>query len=167
MNLDAINAWPEPDAIAAFRRCCGSARWAERIARLRPFGSEAELIEAAERTWWDLGVDDWLEAFAAHPRIGDRAPAPPRLASTAAWSAREQSGVSAASQDVLDALAEANARYHERFGYIFIVCATGKTAEEMLGLLRARLPNDPESEIRISAAEQARITRIRLEKITP
>jgi 2-oxo-4-hydroxy-4-carboxy-5-ureidoimidazoline decarboxylase len=167
MNLAAINAWSHDEAIVAFRRCCGSTRWAERMARLRPFDSEASAFEAAERTWWGLDPADWLEAFAAHPRIGDRDAMRAKFAATAAWSAREQAGVDGATEDVLQALADDNARYQERFGYIFIVCATGKTAEEMLALIRERLLNDPESEIRIAAAEQAKITRIRLEKLTP
>ena len=109
------------------------------MARLRPFDSEAALFEAAERVWWGLAPADWLEAFAAHPKIGDRDAMRAKFAATAAWSAREQAGVDGAPEDVLQALAEANVRYDERFGYIFIVCATGKTAEEMLALLRERL----------------------------
>ena len=167
MNLAAINAWTDDEAIAAFRRCCGSTRWAERMAALRPFDSEAAVFEAAERTWWGLDPADWLEAFAAHPRIGDLDALRAKFAATAAWSAVEQAGVDGASEDVLQALADDNARYHERFGYIFIVCATGKTAEEMLALLRERLANDADIEIRVAAAEQAKITRIRLEKIAP
>jgi 2-oxo-4-hydroxy-4-carboxy-5-ureidoimidazoline decarboxylase len=167
MNLAAINAWTDVEAIASFRRCCGSTRWAEQMARLRPFDSEAAVFEAADRTWWGLDPADWLEAFAAHPRIGDRDAMRAKFDATAAWSAREQAGVDAATDDVLQALADDNARYQERFGYIFIVCATGKTAEEMLALLRERLPNDADIEIRTAAAEQAKIARIRLEKMAP
>jgi 2-oxo-4-hydroxy-4-carboxy-5-ureidoimidazoline decarboxylase len=165
MNLSPINAWTEDEAIASFRRCCGSTRWSERMARLRPFDSEASLIEAAERVWWGLDLADWLEAFAAHPKIGDRDAMRAKFAPTADWSAREQSGIDGASEGVLQELAEANVRYEERFGYLFIVCATGKTAEEMLALLKHRLPNDPDLEIKVAAAEQAMITRIRLEKL--
>jgi 2-oxo-4-hydroxy-4-carboxy-5-ureidoimidazoline decarboxylase len=167
MNLARINAWDADEAIAAFRRCCGSTRWAERMARLRPFDSETSLLEAAERTWWELEPADWLEAFAAHPMIGGREAPRAKFAATAAWSAREQAGVAGAPEEVLGALAECNARYRERFGYIFIVCATGKTAEEMLALIRERLANEPGRELPIAAAEQAKITRIRLEKIAP
>jgi 2-oxo-4-hydroxy-4-carboxy-5-ureidoimidazoline decarboxylase len=167
VNLAQINAWADDEAIAAFRRCCGATRWAEQMARLRPFDSEATLFEAAERVWWALTPADWLEAFAAHPKIGDRDALRARFAATAAWSAREQAGVDGAPEDVLQALADANERYHARFGYIFIVCATGKTAEEMLALIRQRLSSDPGLEIRIAAAEQAKITRIRLEKLAP
>ena len=167
MDLAAINDWADDEAIASFLRCCGSSRWAERMARLRPFESEDALFDDAERTWWDLDRTDWLEAFAAHPRIGDRGALRARFAPAAALSAREQSGVDGASNEVLQSLADDNARYSERFGYIFIVCATGKSAEEMLTLLRERLPNDPGHEIRVAAAEQAKITRIRLEKLAP
>ena len=167
MNLATINGWTEDDAIASFRRCCGATRWSEQMARLRPFESEAAVFETAERIWWALDPADWLEAFAAHPRIGDRDAMRAKLAATAAWSAREQSGVDGASEDVLQALAEENAQYHERFGYIFIVCATGKTAAEMLALLRERLSNEPSRELEVAATEQAKITRLRLEKLAP
>jgi 2-oxo-4-hydroxy-4-carboxy-5-ureidoimidazoline decarboxylase len=167
MNMAEINAWPDDQAIAAFRRCCGSTRWSQRMARLRPFDSVAAVFEAAERIWWGLDPTDWLEAFAAHPRIGDRDALRAKFTATAAWSAREQSGVDGASEDVLQALAEENTRYHERFGYLFIVCATGKTAAEMLALLRERLSNELGREIELAAAEQAKITRLRLEKLAP
>jgi 2-oxo-4-hydroxy-4-carboxy-5-ureidoimidazoline decarboxylase len=167
VNLATINAWNDEEAIASFRRCCGSARWSEQMARLRPFDSEASLFEAAGRVWWHLDPVDWLEAFAAHPKIGDKDAMWAKFAATADWSAREQSGVDGASDETLQALADDNEQYHERFGYLFIVCATGKTAEEMLALLRERLSNDPDREIRVAAAEQAKITRIRLEKIAP
>jgi 2-oxo-4-hydroxy-4-carboxy-5-ureidoimidazoline decarboxylase len=167
MNLSTINGWSEGEATAAFRRCCGSTRWAERMAGLRPFDSAEALLDAADRTWWALDRADWLEAFEAHPRIGDREALRAKFAATADWSAREQSGVDSAAEDVLQALADGNERYHERFGYIFIVCATGKTADEMLAILRERLANDPDREIRIAAAEQAKITQLRLEKIAP
>jgi 2-oxo-4-hydroxy-4-carboxy-5-ureidoimidazoline decarboxylase len=165
MNLDRINSWTHDEAIAGFRRCCGSARWAETMATLRPYASEAALRDAAERTWDDLPRADWLEAFAAHPRIGDLDALRARFAATAAWSAREQEGVAGASEEVLRALAEGNRLYEEKFGFIFIVCATGKTAGAMLELLRRRLPNDPADEIANAAAEQAAITRLRLERI--
>jgi 2-oxo-4-hydroxy-4-carboxy-5-ureidoimidazoline decarboxylase len=132
---------------------------------LRPYTSEAALCDAAERTWWDLARPDWLEAFAAHPRIGGIDALRARFAATAAWSAIEQSGVAGAAEEVLRALDEGNRRYEEKFGYIFIVCATGKTAAEMLERLLRRLANDPVDEIMNAAAEQAAITRLRLERI--
>jgi 2-oxo-4-hydroxy-4-carboxy-5-ureidoimidazoline decarboxylase len=165
MNLEQINSWTVDEALSSFRRCCGSVRWSEQMAQLRPFCSETSLFEAAESVWRSLAPADWLEAFTAHPKIGDRDALRAKFATTAAWATREQAGIDSASEDLLEELAEANTRYEERFGYIFIVCATGKTAEEMLSLLFDRLPNDPEIELRIAAAEQAKITRIRLEKL--
>jgi 2-oxo-4-hydroxy-4-carboxy-5-ureidoimidazoline decarboxylase len=129
---------------------------------LRPFRSDQALYDAARREWFALGPDDWKDAFAAHPRIGDRENLRARFSSTHQLSESEQAGVRAASDDVLDALAANNAEYEQRFGYIFIVCATGKSADEMLDLLRARLQNDLPSELRVAAFEQARITELRL-----
>ncbi|MFI5460746.1 MAG: 2-oxo-4-hydroxy-4-carboxy-5-ureidoimidazoline decarboxylase [Isosphaerales bacterium] len=167
MNLEHINAWPEDEARESFERCCGSTRWCRRMARRRPFASEAALFEAALQIWWGLARVDWLEAFAAHPKIGDMDALRTRFATTADWAALEQRGSLGAPEEVLRELAEGNRRYEERFGHIFIVFATGKTAHEMLSLLGRRLANDAEDEIRIAAAEQAKITRLRLERIVP
>ena len=116
-----------------------------------------DLLDAAARIWWSLKREDWLEAFAAHPKIGER--------SDSKWSQQEQAGASGASNKTLAVLNEANRAYTEKFGYIFIVCATGKTAEQMLALLKQRMGNDPETELRIAAEEQLRITHPRLEKL--
>jgi 2-oxo-4-hydroxy-4-carboxy-5-ureidoimidazoline decarboxylase len=167
MNLEAINAWPPAEAREAFRRCCGSTRWARAMEWTRPFDSEETLLETADRIWWALEASDWLEAFGAHPRIGARIATGPEHAAAAAWSKAEQSGALRASAEVLENLARMNRRYEERFGYIFIVCATGKSAEEMLEAIESRMGNEPDEEIRCAALEQARITRIRLEKIAP
>lgn len=131
----------------------------------RPFASAAELFATGDEVWENLSRDDWLEAFAAHPRIGDLDGLRKRFATTADWASHEQSGVVAACEEILRQLADGNRRYEERFGYIFIVCATGKTATEMLDILNARLGNAPEHELAIAAAEQAKITRLRLEKL--
>jgi 2-oxo-4-hydroxy-4-carboxy-5-ureidoimidazoline decarboxylase len=165
MNLDRINAWTADEARAGFLRCCGSARWAGTMTSLRPFASAAALHSAAEQAGRDLERDDWLEAFAAHPKIGDLDALRARFATTAAMAGREQAGVAGAPDEVLRALAEGNRLYEERFGFIFIICATGKSAGEMLDALRQRLGNDPADEIAIAAAEQAAITRLRLERI--
>jgi 2-oxo-4-hydroxy-4-carboxy-5-ureidoimidazoline decarboxylase len=145
--------------------CCGASRWVERMLARRPFGSADALLTAARDEWFALAEADWREAFAHHPRIGDREALRARFPATAHLSEREQSGVAGAADDVLEALAGANRDYEARFGYIFIVCATGKTAEEMLALLRDRLGNDAADEIRIAAAEQARITALRLQSL--
>jgi len=131
----------------------------------RPYRDAAALLAAGEACWQALGREDWLEAFGHHPRIGDREALRARFATTCDWAATEQSAAMAASDAILDALAEGNREYEARFGYIFIVCATGKPADELLALLQARLGNDTEVELRIAAAEQAKITRLRLEKL--
>jgi 2-oxo-4-hydroxy-4-carboxy-5-ureidoimidazoline decarboxylase len=167
MNVERINTLNDDDARESFMRCCGSTRWSELMLRARPYESAAVLVETAERFWWGLSKDDWLEAFGAHPRIGEIDALRARFASTAAWASREQAGALGASEDVLNELAIGNRQYEARFGYIFIVCATGKTAEEMLELLRQRLSNEAEAEIKLAAAEQIAITLIRLERLAP
>ncbi|HEY0080305.1 MAG TPA: 2-oxo-4-hydroxy-4-carboxy-5-ureidoimidazoline decarboxylase [Pyrinomonadaceae bacterium] len=164
-SLERLNALPEAEAIESFLKCCGSKRWAREMSAGRPFHHAREMFEAAERIWWNLQAEDWLEAFRSHPKIGERKSAEPASAESRRWSEEEQSGTRTASQSALAELAEANRAYEEKFGFIFIVCATGKTTEEMLALLRARLPNDADSELRVAAEEQRRITAIRLRKM--
>ncbi len=156
----ALNALPADEARAALARCCGSARWVAGMMARRPWATAAALFADAEATWAGLARDDVLEAFAHHPRIGARAEQ-----TDDAWARQEQARVADADGETRRALLEANEQYLQRFGYIFIVCATGKSAGEMLGLLGARLGNAPERELAIAAGEQARITRLRLEKL--
>jgi 2-oxo-4-hydroxy-4-carboxy-5-ureidoimidazoline decarboxylase len=132
----------------------------------RPFGDRQTLLTAARDEWFALGPADWREAFGHHPKIGDRDAAASKFAATRHLSKGEQERVQEAAVDLLARLAEANRVYEERFGYIFIVCASGRTAAEMLALLNARLHNDPETELRIAAAEQAAITTLRLERMS-
>lgn len=165
MTLEQLNGLPRAEAAAALERCCGASAWVSRMCAARPFASAAALEEAAERVWWELGPADWREAFTHHPRIGDMSALREKFAATAGWASNEQSGAAAASERTLAALAEGNRAYEERFGYIFIVCATGKSADEMLALLSARLGNDTQAELRNAAAEQAKITRLRLAKL--
>jgi 2-oxo-4-hydroxy-4-carboxy-5-ureidoimidazoline decarboxylase len=167
LNLDLINQWTDDEARASFLRCCGSTRWAEQMTLARPFESESAFLAAAERFWWQLAETDWLEAFAAHPRIGDIKSLREKFATTAAWASHEQAGAIGAGDDVLENLAAGNRQYEERFGFIFIVCATGKAAHEMLSLLHLRLPNDRPSELKLAAGEQMKITTIRLQRIAP
>jgi 2-oxo-4-hydroxy-4-carboxy-5-ureidoimidazoline decarboxylase len=166
-KLELINSVDEAAARAMFLRCCGATRWAERMAARRPFACEEKLLAAAEEIWRGLPRQDWLEAFAAHPKIGDLDALRGKFARGAAWSAQEQGGVAGASEATLRALAQGNCDYEARFGHLFIVCASGKTAEEMLALLQQRLHNDPEDELRIAAGEQEKITRLRLQKLGP
>ena len=128
----------------------------------RPFRGQSALLAVAADEWNGLTPSDWLEAFSHHPKIGDRESLRSRYPATHDLSEREQAGVTEAPDAMLDALAEGNLQYEARFGYIFIVCATGKTAEEMLTLLYQRLPNDQDTELRIAAMEQQKITAIRL-----
>ncbi len=164
-GLPRLNDLPAAEARAELLRCCGSSRWVEAMLARRPFADVATLFAASDEVFGSLEAADWREAFAHHPRIGDMDALRARFASTEQWAAGEQAGVDGAAEELLAALAEGNQAYEERFGYIFIVCATGKSAEEMLGLLLERLAHSPQAEIRIAAGEQARITRIRLEKL--
>jgi 2-oxo-4-hydroxy-4-carboxy-5-ureidoimidazoline decarboxylase len=150
------------EARALLSTCCGSTRWVEGMLARRPFSDLDGLLEAARDIWLALSADDWKEAFSHHPRIGERQMSQARFATTRHLSEREQAGVGDASAEVLDALVEGNRAYEARFGYVFIVCATGRTAEEMRALLDERLAHDPATEIRIAAEEQARITTLRL-----
>ncbi|HXG70816.1 MAG TPA: 2-oxo-4-hydroxy-4-carboxy-5-ureidoimidazoline decarboxylase [Gemmatimonadaceae bacterium] len=157
-----IDGATEAEARQILTRACGSTRWIDRMMSRRPFGSDRKLLFAARNEWFGLTEADWLEAFSHHPKIGDRASLEARFPATHELSSKEQAGVGGANAEVIAALADANQRYLERFGFIFIVCATGKSAEEMLGLLRDRLNNDRATELRIAAEEQARITALRL-----
>lgn len=164
-GLQWLNTLLGREAEAALLACCGSTAWAGRMAQRRSFRSLVELLQASDEICRALERQDWLEAFRAHPRIGEkRADQEPSAAGTG-WSEQEQAGTRTATGDTLAALREANRLYEARFGHIFIVCATGKTAEETLALLRQRLQNDPETEVRIAAEEQRRIAQLRLEKL--
>lgn len=163
--LSRLDGLAPAEAKAALRRCCGSERWVERMMAARPFVDRERLLVAAEAAWNGLGPDDWREAFAHHPKIGDKAALRARFAETRQWAEGEQAGAIQASEETLEELARENRVYENRFGHIFIVCATGKSAPEMLEGLRERLRNDPDTELRIAAAEQAKITRLRLLKL--
>jgi OHCU decarboxylase len=128
------------------------------MAGARPFPDASSLAETADATWRELSPDDWLEAFSAHPAIGSKIDLSP-------FSRQEQSGTRGADSDTLAELADLNRRYADRFGHVFLVCATGRTAAEMLAIGRKRLGNDAETELAIAAEEQRKITRLRLEKL--
>jgi OHCU decarboxylase len=164
-GLAQLNSLSPDEARAALLKCCGATRWAERVAALRPFRDAEQLFAMAERVWWELEREDWLEAFRAHPKIGERKAAANLSDDARRWSEGEQARAQDAAPETLAALAAANRVYEEKFGHIFIVCATGKTAAEMLALLRGRLDNDADAELRIAAEEQRRITQLRLGKL--
>lgn len=145
--------------------CCGSTRWVSTMVARRPFGSLERVLAAADEIWRSLTPDDWREAFAHHPRIGDRPAVARQSEQSAAWAAGEQAAVGDAAADTRVALAAVNRAYEQRYGYIYIVCATGKPADELLAIATERLRNDPDTELFVAAEEQRKITRLRLEKL--
>jgi OHCU decarboxylase len=156
MDLRQLNALGDDRATEVFIACGGSTRWARAMSARRPFRSEAELLHAADLEFDQLDRSDWLEAFAAHPRIGER---PRSTTEASAWSAAEQSRVTEASRAVFE---ERNRAYEARFGYTFIVRAAGRTGEEMLKILEGRMLNTPQDELGYAASEQRQITQRRL-----
>lgn len=164
MKLAYLNELADEAAAEELLRCCGSRRWVAAILERRPFADEATLFQAADEIWFALDEADHLEAFAHHPRIGEKQ-IRDRFASTEAWSKGEQSGVSAASEEVIQGLAEGNRAYDEKFGFVFLICATGKSASEMLQALQARLGNSREQELENAAREHSQITCLRLQKL--
>lgn len=158
MTLEQFNQASEAEVRGTLGECCGSMAWIGAMLLRRPFPTTQHFLRAADEVWWRLGEADWLEAFAQHPAIGENR-------SDGGWSEREQSGMRNSSAAVGTALARGNRAYLEKFGYIYIVCATGKTGEEMLAILEARLRNDPAAEIRAAAEEQSKITRLRLQRL--
>ena len=161
-----MNSIPQDEAVEALLQCCGSKRWAEEVTNARPYATSETLFAKANSIWWSLPPNDWLEAFRSHPKIGEKKAAAPVSDQSRQWSGQEQSGVNTASRETVDALAALNWAYEQKFGFIFIICATGKTSDEMLESLKKRLENDPETELPIAAAEQSKITELRLKKLT-
>lgn len=165
MTIDDLNRLSERDAVSEFLRCCGSSRWATLMTERRPFQTTDELLAAAESLSGAMTPADWQEAFAHHPKIGDMKALRKKFETTGQWAEGEQAGVKNASEEILKELAEGNKNYEARFGYSFIVCATGKSAGEMVALLIQRLANNPPDELTVAAGEQKKITRLRLEKL--
>ncbi|HSE32708.1 MAG TPA: 2-oxo-4-hydroxy-4-carboxy-5-ureidoimidazoline decarboxylase [Pyrinomonadaceae bacterium] len=164
-HLQWLNSLPNDQAVTELKSCCGSSRWAAEVVSHRPFTTIGRLIDVATEAWWQLEPADWLEAFRSHPKIGQKKAATSTSGQSKAWSRTEQSGMREASAETAAALAKLNEDYEARFGHIFIVCATGKSSEEMLAILRERLENEPDDELQIAAAEQAKITELRLKKL--
>ncbi len=161
MTIVEFNHLSENEKHEALHKCCASFTWVNLMLPIFPVQDLEDLLQQAEEKWQQCNEKDWLEAFAHHPKIGDVK----EFASTATWASNEQAGVNIASDLVLNDLAKGNEDYEHKFGFIFIVCATGKSAEEMLQLLKARLPNSYHQEIKIAAAEQNKITILRLKKL--
>lgn len=164
-GLAWINALTPSEAEAEFANCCGARAWAVAMTRARPFASAATLLAAAEQATSTLVSKDWLEAFAHHPEIGAKKSESAQSSDARRWSSAEQARAAEASKPVLAALAEANQTYRAKFGHIYIVCASGRSADELVADCRARLANAPEAELRIAAAEQKKIMQLRLAKL--
>ena len=165
MTIHDLNTLPGDELKNALFSCCGSTAWVNKMLPLFPMEELVELLDFAEEQWFSCSEADWLEAFSQHPKIGDTAALQKRFPATAQWAGGEQQGINTARQQTVQDLAAANQEYEEKFGFIFIISATGKSAEEMLNILKTRLPNELRVEIRIAAEEQNKITLIRLQKL--
>ena len=157
MTLDELNGADDVIIRESLKHCCGSEAWVEGMIGLRPFADRHALFSASDSVWKSLAASDWLEAFAQHPKIGEK--------SASRWSAEEQRGMEHASMVTALRMTQLNAEYERKFGWIFIVCASGKSADDMLALISRRVQNDPDTELRIAADEQSKISKLRLEKL--
>ncbi len=165
MALQRLNALNEAEVWNEFIRCCGASKWALQMMQSLPFENVEALFARGESAFETLERSDWLEAFAHHPKIGDFDSLRSKFVATREWAGAEQAGTNAASEAVLRALAQGNHDYEKKFGWIFIICATGKSADEMLAALQARLQGDPGEELANAAEQQKQITRLRLSKL--
>jgi len=159
MTLAELNGMDVRSAVEVLKPCCGSQRWAEDMSARRPFSDIGELHRAADLIWKTLDREDRSEAFASHPKIGET------RGVVSQWSSKEQQGMTTAAGDIRTRIAQLNARYEERFGFIFIICANGKLAEEMLASLEERLGHSPDAEWEIAGEEQMKIVHLRLNKL--
>jgi OHCU decarboxylase len=164
-DLHWLNSLSRSEAVTELKSCCGSDRWASQLVDRRPFKTFEQLLSDANEFWLQLAPADWLEAFRSHPKIGEKKAEAAASKQSSEWSKGEQAGITNASTEVTARLADLNVDYERKFGYIFIVCATGKSSEEMLAILRERMENEPGAELRTAAAEQAKITELRLKKL--
>ncbi len=160
-----LNQCDESEALDSLRQCCGSQWWCERVAAARPFADRAAFDEVVAKVFADMPREAWLEAFASHPRIGDLESLSMKLAGNRQWSRGEQAGVLPADEKVIEQIRDGNEAYFRRFGFTFIVCATGKSANEMFAILTRRLKNDAETELSEAAAAQREITQLRIAKL--
>lgn len=165
MTLEQLNELEALEAEDEFLKCCGSRAWANAMTAGRPFATAEELLVKADEISGSLTNDDWFEAFRAHPKIGEKKAAKAQTQQEQRWSSQEQSAMHSASTDTVARLASGNQEYEAKFGFIFIVCASGKSPDEMLAILNQRLSNDPQTELGVAAQEQQKITRLRLEKL--
>jgi allantoicase len=164
-GLAALSLLSKRIAVKSLLDCCGSRKWAEQLAALRPFANRAQLFEASDKIWNALSHHDWVQAFRHHPPIGGKQAADKQSTTASSWSSAEQSTAQVAAPALLTALANGNRAYTEKFGYVFLISAAGKTSEEILQAMQQRISNRPETELRVAAEEQNKITRLRLEKL--
>lgn len=165
MTLEELNSINENELREHLAVCCGSTNWQTALMQLRPFSDTADLFDKSLQAWNSTTESDWLEAFSHHPKIGDLESLKKKFANSRHLAGAEQASVQHADDMILKKLAAGNDAYEKKFGFIFIVCATGKQADEMLALLEIRLPNDRETELKTAAAEQHKITTLRLQKL--
>ena len=165
MTLEEINNLPLDDLKKQLFNCCGSTTWVNKMLPFFPIHSNNAAFTIAQQQWYTCSTADWLQAFTHHPKIGDVASLTKKFAATATWASGEQQAVQSASTAIIQALADGNTAYEKKFGFIFIVCATGKSAEQMLALLQQRLPNTLDTEIQNAMEEQLKITILRLQKL--
>lgn len=165
MTLEELNSMNEVELREQLAVCCGSTHWQTVLMTLRPFLDTTDLLDKSQQAWNSTTETDWLEAFSHHPKIGDLESLKKKFVNSRHLAGAEQSTVQHADENLLKKLAAGNDAYEKKFGFIFIVCATGKQADEMLALLETRLPNERETELKTAAAEQHKITTLRLQKL--
>jgi 2-oxo-4-hydroxy-4-carboxy-5-ureidoimidazoline decarboxylase len=165
MDIQSLNTLPIDQANHLFLQCCTSEKWIEKMVASRPFTNRSSLRETADHIWGNLTEKDYLQAFEGHPKIGDIGSLKAKYANTKELASGEQSGANSATDEIITELANSNSAYEEKYGFIFIVCATGKSATEMLALLQDRLNNDRQKELEIASEEQRKIFHLRLEKL--
>lgn len=165
MTIAEFDHLPREKKKELLQQCCGSTGWVNKMLTVFPVEDLVELLDAAEEKWDECTGPDWEEAFEHHPRIGDVNSLKEKFSSTAEWAAGEQAGVNTAKENTLHELAKANEDYFQKFGFIYIICATGRSAEDMLADIKIRLNNNKEEELNTAAGEQLKITKLRLEKL--
>jgi len=165
MTIKTLNGLDSSEAAAQFNLCCGATNWIKIMNQSRPFQNKNEVYQQAESIWLSLSSEDWLEAFTHHPKIGNINSLRKKFQNTKSISKNEQSGVNNATKSTLKNLAESNQLYEDKFGFIFIVCATGKSSDEMLALIKMRLNNNAKIEMQNAAKEQNKITQLRLKTL--
>lgn len=165
MSLDKINKATIEQIYRTFESCCCAPKWIENMISARPFVQGNDLLVASDNCFLQLTEADYIEAFKGHPQIGNLQTLHDKYANTSDSARHEQSGMSDADQLVIEEMHSLNIKYLQKFGFIFIVCASGKSAQQMLDLIKSRINNDRQKELSIAANEQAKITHLRLEKL--